>query len=83
MFDQPRADTIARPPLLSDMRVDFRTSSETLFLLIELSDAMQRGVRHYRLDGTPLERLDTVVEALIYDGEVFFDDTASAKPASH
>ena len=84
MFGHSSASTpIARPALLSDMRLDFRTSYETLFLLVELSDAMKRGVRHFRLDGTPLNELDKVVEALIFDGEVFFDDATSAAPLGH
>jgi hypothetical protein len=52
-------------------------------MLIELSDAMKRGVRHYRADGTPLLRLNSVIEALIFDGEVFYDEAASAQPAGH
>jgi len=85
MFRQPAPQTTAaaRPALLSDMQLDFRTSYETLFLLVELSDAMKRGVRHYRLDGTPLDRLNNVVEALIFDGEVFFDDATSATQLGH
>jgi hypothetical protein len=74
MFGQPTQAPAIRPALLSDMHLDFRHSYETLFLLVGLSDAMKRGVRHYRLDGTPLDRLNNVVEALIFDGEVFFDD---------
>jgi hypothetical protein len=65
------------------MQLDFRTSFETLFLLAELSDAMKRGVRHYKLDGTPLTRLNNVVQALIFEGEIFFDDATSAAPAGH
>jgi len=88
MFRQPTQPAlqntpVARPALLSDMQLDFRTSYETLFLLVELSDAMKRGVRHYRLDGTPLDRLNNVVEALIFDGEVFFDDATSATQLGH
>lgn len=85
MFSQPTptATPALRPALVSDMHLDFRTSYETLFLLVELSDAMKRGVRHYRLDGTPLDRLNNVVEALIFDGEVFFDDASSAAPLGH
>ena len=83
MFHQPAATPAVRPALVSDMQLDFRTSNETLFLLVELSDAMKRGVRHYRLDGTPLDQLNKVVEALIFDGEVFFDDAASAVPLGH
>jgi len=84
MFRHPATSAPAvRPALVSDMHLDFRTSNETLFLLVELSDAMKRGVRHYRLDGTPLDQLNKVVEALIFDGEVFFDDAASAAPLGH
>jgi hypothetical protein len=84
MFGQPTPTTpILRPALLSDMSLDFRTSYETLFLVVELSDAMKRGVRHFRLDGTPLDQLNKVVEALIFDGEVFFDDATSAAPLGH
>lgn len=70
-------------PLVSDMQLDFQGSYETIFLLAELSDAMRRGVRHYKLDGTPLDRLNNVVNALIFDGEVFYDDASSAAPAGH
>lgn len=83
MINQAIPQVAVRAPLVSDMRLDFRTSYDTLFLLIELSDAMKRGVRHYRLDGSPLDRLNTVVEALIFEGEVFFDDAGSAAPAGH
>jgi hypothetical protein len=70
-------------PLVSDMQLDFHTSPETLFLLAELSDAMKRGVRHYKLDGTALTSLNNVVKALIFEGEIFFDDACSAAPAGH
>lgn len=73
----------ASPLLVSDMQLDFRTSYETLFLLTELSDAMKRGVRHYKLDGTALTSLNNVVKALIFEGEIFFDDACSAAPAGH
>ena len=82
-FDDASPRLATHAPLVSDMQLDFRTSYETLFLLTELSDAMKRGVRHYKLDGTPLECLNNVVEALIFDGEVFFDDACSAAPAGH
>jgi len=84
MFREPTATpATSRPALLSDMHLDFRNSYETVFLLVELSDAMKRGVRHFKLDGTPLERLNNVVEALIFDGEVFFDDATSSAPLGH
>ena len=69
--------------LVSDMRLDFTNSSETMFFMMELSDAMRRGVRHYKLDGTPLEHLDTLVEALIFEGEIFFDEAEGAAIVGH
>jgi hypothetical protein len=83
MLDPTAPAAALNSSLVSDMQLDFRTSSETLFLLIELSDAMRRGVRHYKLDGTPLDKLNNVVEALIFEGEVFFDDAESAPPRGH
>jgi hypothetical protein len=83
MIDDYTNRLAVRAPLVSDMHLDFRTSFETLFLITELSDAMRRGVRHYKLDGTPLDRLNYIVEALIFDGEIFFDDACSAAPAGH
>jgi len=82
MLDQNLAPAV-QATLVSDMRLDIRNSSETMFFMMELSDAMKRGVRHYKLDGTPLERLETLVEALIFEGEIFFDDAQSSKPAGH
>ena len=79
----PTPSITASPLLVSDMQLDFRTSYETLFLLTELSDAMKRGVRHYKLDGTALTSLNNVVKALIFEGEIFFDDACSAAPAGH
>lgn len=75
--------TAVRPTLVSDMRLDIYSSNETLFMLVELSDAMRRGVRHYRADGTLLPRVNSVVEALIFDGEVFYDEGSSTEPAGH
>lgn len=72
-----------KAPLLSDMAVDFRLPSDTLFLMVELSDAMRRGVQHFRLDGSPLASFNDVLEALIVDGEVLFDDEWSVAPRGH
>ncbi len=69
--------------LISDMQLDLVNSSETMFFMMELSDAMRRGVRHYKLDGTPLERLETLVEALIFEGEIFFDEAQGAAIVGH
>ncbi len=82
MFDRFNPRTAVRA-LVSDMHLDLDNSNETLVLLAELADAMKRGVRHYRMDGTPLDRVNTIVEALIFDGEVFFDDGCSMAPAGH
>ncbi len=79
----PTTPILPSPTLVSDMQLDFTNSDETLFLLTELSDAMQRGVRHYKLDGTPLDKVNNVIEALIFEGEVFFDDAESAPPRGH
>ena len=81
--DEITLRTAARAPLVSDLRLDLNSSNETLFMMLELSDAMRRGVRHYRADGTPLLRLNNVIEALIFDGEVFYDDAPSARPPGH
>jgi hypothetical protein len=83
MYGDSTPQLAVHAPLVSDMQLDLRTSCETLFLLTELSDAMKRGVRHYKLDGTPLTCLNTVVQALIFGGEIFFDDAASTAPAGH
>ena len=82
MFESPSTPSTSAP-LVSDMQLDFRTSYETLFLIAELSDAMKRGVRHYKLDGTALTSLNNVVQALIFEGEIFFDDATSAPAAGH
>ena len=81
MFGQPTPAT--RPALVSDMHLDFRASYDTVFRLFELSDAMKRGVRLYRLDGTRLNQFNEVVEALIFDGEVVFDDSTSTAPVGN
>jgi hypothetical protein len=40
---------------------------------------MKRGVRHYKLDGTALTSLNNVVKALIFEGEIFFDDACARR----
>lgn len=82
MFD-PTTPALLNTTLVSDMQLDVRNSYDTVLLLAELSDAMKRGVRHYKTDGTPLDKVNNVVEALIFEGEVFFDDAESAPAVSH
>lgn len=83
MYGDSTPQLAVHAPLVSDMQLDLRTSYETLFFLTELSDAMKRGVRHYKLDGTPLTCLNTVVKALIFGGEILFDDATSTAPTGH
>ncbi len=59
------------------------TSHDTLFLVIELSDAMRRGVEYFSLGGIPLDCLNEVLDALISDGEIVFDDDRADGPVGH
>jgi hypothetical protein len=43
-------------------------------LLIEIvSASLAKGIKHTRLDGTPLTTVKEVVEALLEDGEIIID----------
>jgi hypothetical protein len=52
---------------------DLYADTDTLFVVTVISDAMRRGARHFRIDGTPLYRLNEIVDALAEDGEVLMD----------
>jgi hypothetical protein len=56
---------------------------DTVFVVTMISDAMQRGVRHFKVDGTPLGRLDEVIDALAADGEILMDTALSADDPRH
>ena len=78
----PKAAARTEDPMLetNDIR-DLYTDTDTLFVVTVISDAMRRGVRHFRLDGRPLQRLNDVVDALAEDGEVLMDmDGCEADP---
>ncbi|MGH7856056.1 MAG: hypothetical protein ACREQY_01910 [Candidatus Binatia bacterium] len=54
--------------------------SESLFTMALVSDGLRRGVRYYRLDGRPLQRLAEVMGALATDGEAFLDRENETEP---
>lgn len=56
---------------------------DVLFLVMELSDALRRGVRYYSLGGRRLGDLNHVLSALIEDGEVSYDDRQADQAAGH
>lgn len=68
--------------LLRDVR-DLYPDPDTLFVVAVVSDAMRRGVRHFRMDGTPLSKLDEVLDALASDGDVLTDAGGSTEDPRH
>ncbi|MFQ5477596.1 MAG: hypothetical protein ACE5E4_03160 [Candidatus Binatia bacterium] len=58
-------------------------SQDTMFLIVELADAIRRGVVYYRLNGSPLDSLNDVIDALVEDGEVIFEDDSADGPIRH
>ena len=68
--------------MLNDVR-DLYSDMDTLFVVSVISDAMRRGVRHFKVDGTPLGRLDDVIDALAADGEILMDTALSADDPRH
>ncbi|MGH9202558.1 MAG: hypothetical protein ACRD2A_15145 [Vicinamibacterales bacterium] len=69
-------------PMLNDIR-DIYADPDTMFVVGVISDAMQRGVRHFKVDGTPLERLSQVIDALAEDGEILMDADGSKECRGH
>ena len=67
---------------LNDLR-DIYSDPDTIFVVSVISDAMQRGVRHFRLDGTPLGRLNEIIDALAEDGEILMDADGSKDCPRH
>jgi hypothetical protein len=59
------------------------SSYDTVFLVAELSDAIRRGVMYFNLNGNPLPSLNDVLNALVADGEVAFDDELADDPVPH
>lgn len=68
--------------MLNDLR-DIYSDPDTIFVVSVISDAMQRGVRHFKLDGTPLGRLNEVIDALAQDGEILMDAYGSKACPGH
>ena len=68
--------------MLTDVRALY-SDMDTLFVVSVISDAMRRGVRHFKVDGTPLGRLNEVIDALAADGEILMDTALSADDPRH
>jgi hypothetical protein len=68
--------------MLNDVRALY-SDMDTLFVVSVISDAMRRGVRHFKVDGTPLGRLNDVIDALAADGEILMDTALSADDPRH
>ncbi|RMF23617.1 MAG: hypothetical protein D6760_05020 [Deltaproteobacteria bacterium] len=75
-----RPQTVRAPLTRSDLEdLDY----DTVFLVVELSDAIRRGVTYYSLSGEPLNNLNEVLNALVLDGEIAFDDEMAEEPIAH
>ena len=68
--------------MLTDVRALY-SDMDTLFVVSVISDAMRRGVRHFKVDGTPLGRLSEVIDALAADGEILMDTALSRDDPRH
>jgi len=68
--------------MLNDLR-DVYSDPDTMFVVSVISEAMQRGVRHFKLDGTPLGRLNEIIDALAEDGEILMDADGSKDCPRH
>jgi hypothetical protein len=71
-----------REPMMNDLR-DIYSDPDTMFVVSVISDAMRRGVRHFKLDGTPLGRLNEIIDALAEDGEILMDAGGSKDCPRH
>ena len=72
--------TVRAPLTRSDLE---NSDYDTVFLVAELSDAIRRGVSYFSLTGDPLPTLNAVLNALVIDGEVAFDDDLAQDPVPH
>ena len=75
------SQTTVRVPITHSEIED--SSYDTVFLIVELSDAMRRGVNYFSLDGEPLESINEVLNALVSDGEIVFDDDNAMELVRH
>ena len=78
-------DSVQYPTVRAPLtRTELEESSyDTIFLVVELSDAIRRGVSYFSLEGDPLINLNDVLNALVCDGEVAFDDDHAEDPVGH
>ena len=58
-------------PEYGDLRDAF--DLDTLFVVLYISDAMRRGVPYFKLDHTPLQCVNDVLDVLAEEGEVLLD----------
>jgi len=75
-----RQQTVRAPLTRSDLE---NSDYDTVFLIVELSDAIRRGVSYYSVSGDPLASLNEVLNALVVDGEVAYDDDEADDPIPH
>lgn len=81
MYQSYSRNQTVRAPLT---RGDLENSDfDTVFLVIELSDAIRRGVAYFSIGGDPLPNLNEVLNALVVDGEVAYDDEEAEEPIPH
>ena len=79
-YEQDRTATV-RVPLTR--REVHESSHETIFLIAELSDAIRRGVYYYSMLGRQLFNVNEVLNALIIDGEVAYEDEEADPVIAH
>jgi hypothetical protein len=79
-YQQIQQQTVRAPLTRNDLE---RSDYDTVFLVVELSDAIRRGVAYYSIGGDPLVSLNDVLNALVVDGEVAFDDDYADDPIPH
>ena len=78
--EQDRTATVRAPLTRSELR---ESSYDTIFLITELSDAIRRGVSYYSMSGNHLTSVNEVLNALITDGEVAYEDDEAAELIAH
>ena len=75
-----RQQTVRAPLTRNDLE---QSDYDTVFLIVELSDAIRRGVSYFSVGGDPLPSLNEVLNALVVDGEVAYDDDEADEPIPH
>jgi len=75
-----RQQTVRAPLTRNDLE---NSDFDTVFLVVELSDAIRRGVAYFSISGDPLPSLNEVLNALVLDGEVAYEDDEAEDPIPH